>query len=72
MSIRDAFKRNNYRHMEGESGQAFVARLAHSGMPNLGYAEGLRWPVLELCRQVTVLHEQVAELQTEVARLRRE
>lgn len=39
-------------------------------MPPLGYAEALRMPVLELCRQVTVLHAEVDELRAEVARLR--
>ena len=70
MSIRDAFKRSNYRHLPGEPGRDFLARLAKNGMPSLGYAEALRMPVLELCRQVTVLHNEVDALRLEVERLR--
>ena len=70
MAFRDVFKRSSYRHTAGEAGQAFVARLAQDGMPSLGYAEALRWPVLELCRQVTVLHREVEDLKQQVAQLR--
>jgi len=58
-----------YKHAQGESGRDFVARVADQGMPSIGYAEILRWPVLELCRQVTLLHQEVEELRTEVSRL---
>lgn len=70
MGIRDLFKKSNFRHLPGEPGRTFLARVAENGMPPLGYAEALRMPVLELCRQVTVLHAEVDELRAEVARLR--
>ena len=44
--------------------------MGGDGLPALGYAEVLRSPVWDLCREVTKLRTEVDALQSELAALR--
>lgn len=62
--------KSNYQPKQGETRTAFLSRVAENGFPMLGYAEVLRAPVWELCREVTALRAEVETLRREVAALR--
>lgn len=59
-----------YRPAPGETRVEFLSRMGRDGLPALGYAEVLRSPVWELCREVTKLRAEVDALQSELAALR--
>ncbi len=70
MKWRDVFNGSRYRPLQGETRQQFLARMATEGLPPLLYAEPLRSPVWELCREVKSLRHELDALRAEVADLR--
>jgi hypothetical protein len=70
MKWRQVLNGSKYRPVQGETRQQFLARVAVEGFPPMVYAEPLRSPVWELCREVESLRRDLDALRAEVVELR--